>query len=142
VTVETRTYDRPDGEPVAIFVVTGLQDVARLVGLLASNDHHHSPASRKLRQQVRRHNGGQAALRLLAQHGGGDFSGGWLTDDEIAPLSIDERAGLPVQHHLPVYVVGEQSWRCRVCWNATWPCWPALMGGQQLAKHFGLPVVP
>jgi len=142
MTVETRTYDRPGGEPVAVFVVTGLADVARLVGLLASNDHRHSPASRKLRQQVRRHNGGQAALRLLAQHGGGDFSAGWLMDDELAPLTVDERAALPVQHHLPVFRTKAGDWYCRACWEQVWPCTPARLGGRQLAAHFGLPAVP
>ena len=141
MTVETRAYD-DQGEPVAVMVARGLHDVATLIRLLSTDGHRHSHVSKSLRQKVRRHNAGQAALRFLAEHGGSDFTAGWLTDDQLAPLGVVERAGLPVQHHLPVFSVGRARWECRVCWNVAFPCPPAQLGGRVLADHFGLPVVP
>lgn len=140
MTVESRAYDEA-GEPVVVLVVRGLHDVATLIRLMSADGHRHSAVSKALRQKVRRHNTGQAALRFLAEHGGPDFTAGWLTDDQLAPLGVGERAGLPVQHHLPVFALGEGAWMCRVCWSAPWPCWPALQGGRLLAENFGLPVV-
>jgi hypothetical protein len=73
---QTRAYDSPGGDPVAVIVVTGTQDVSRMINLLAG-----SPANveqlqtgQKLLKQVRSHNAGRAALKLLADHGGPDFT--------------------------------------------------------------------
>ncbi|MGO1049813.1 hypothetical protein [Crossiella sp. CA198] len=76
---ETRTYDKPgtDGfppDPVVVLVVTGTHDVSRLVNLFAGGLCEHVGVAKTMLRQVRRHNGGKAALKLLAAHGGPDFT--------------------------------------------------------------------
>ncbi|QJY46681.1 hypothetical protein [Pseudonocardia broussonetiae] len=76
MSVETRAYDNEHGDPVVVLVATGTHDVSRLVNLLSGG----SPNSEQRRlgativRQVRRHNAGRAALRLLRDHGGPDFT--------------------------------------------------------------------
>lgn len=77
---ETRAYDKPaaDGwpaDPVVVLVVTGTHDVSRLVHLLSRGLVEQNEVGQTVQRQLRRHNGGTAALRLLAQHGGPDFTG-------------------------------------------------------------------
>jgi hypothetical protein len=84
VSYEAKAYDNAHGDPVVVLVATGTHDVSRLVNLFA----HAKPfplseqvrLGRRLVTAVRRHNGGKAALRLLAAHGGADF-----TDDTELP---------------------------------------------------------
>jgi len=83
VSYETRAYDKvnDDGfgpDPVVVLVVTGTHDVSRLVQLFNGGSvlTEQLQVGKRIREQVGRHNGGQAALRLLAKHGGPDFSGG------------------------------------------------------------------
>lgn len=77
---ESRAYDKPnDGgfppDPVVVLVVEGTHDVSRLIGLLHSGQPliEHMKVAKHILGQVRRHNRGQAALRLLAEHGGPDL---------------------------------------------------------------------
>ncbi len=75
---ESRAYDNEHGDPVVVLVATGTHDVSRLVNLMA----HAKPfptceqvaLGNRIAEQVRRHNGGRAALRLLRDHGGADFT--------------------------------------------------------------------
>lgn len=73
---ETRAYDNTHGDPVVVLVATGTHDVSRLVNLLngASPNCEHRGLGETVLWQVRRHSGGRAALRLLAAHGGPDFT--------------------------------------------------------------------
>jgi hypothetical protein len=78
---ESRAYDKPntDGfgpDPVVVLVVTGTHDVSRLVNLLSGGVPviEQGALAERIRRQVRRHNGGRAALELLRQHGGPDFT--------------------------------------------------------------------
>ena len=96
---ETRAYDNEAGDPVVVLVVTGTHDVSRLANLFAggSPNSEQVGVGRQLLRQVRRHNGGRAALRLLRDHGGPDF-----TDDPSDPAAIDaaERRALADLHAL------------------------------------------
>ena len=78
MSVEMRAYDNEHGDPVVVLVTTGTYDVSRLVGLLSSGRCEDKDMAERVRQTVRRHNGGRAALRLLRDHGGPDFT----TDNE------------------------------------------------------------
>jgi hypothetical protein len=74
---ESRAYDNEHGHPVVVLVATGTHDVSRLVNLLAGSRMalcEHMTVSQTLLRQVKRHNGGQAALKLLAAHGGPDLT--------------------------------------------------------------------
>lgn len=78
---ESRAYDRDSGDgfgpdPVVVLVVTGTHDVSRLVNLFAGGSPvvEQLAVGERIRQQVQRHNGGRSALRLLAEHGGPDFT--------------------------------------------------------------------
>jgi len=74
---ETRAYDNEHGDPVVVLVATGTHDVSRLVNLLAGSRMalcEHMGLSEQILRQVKRHNGGRAALKLLAAHGGPDFT--------------------------------------------------------------------
>jgi hypothetical protein len=76
---ESRAYDKPGdfgADPVVVLVVTGTHDVSRLVNLLAGAPPviEQFTLGERIRDQVRRHNGGRAALELLRQHGGPDFT--------------------------------------------------------------------
>jgi hypothetical protein len=71
---ETRAYDNHHGDPVVVLVVTGTHDVSRLVNLLQKGNCEQGRVGDRVLQQVRRHNGGKAALELLRDHGGPDFT--------------------------------------------------------------------
>ena len=80
---ESRAYDKPvpdedvfGPEPVVVLVVTGTHDVSRLINLFAGSSPviEQLSVGERIRAQVRRHNGGLAALALLRQHGGPDFT--------------------------------------------------------------------
>jgi hypothetical protein len=75
---EMRAYDNEHGDPVVVLVTTGTHDVSRLVNLFngASPNSEQMGLGDRIKRNVRAHNGGRAALRLLAAHGGPDFSGG------------------------------------------------------------------
>lgn len=75
---QTSAYDKvnDDGfppDPVVVLVVEGTHDVSRLVNLLMSGNCEQVGLGEQVLRQVRRHSGGQAALRLLAAHGGPDL---------------------------------------------------------------------
>jgi DNA-binding NarL/FixJ family response regulator len=81
VSYESRAYDKPNTngfapDPVVVLVVTGTHDVSRLVNLLAGTQPviEQIGLAEQVRHQVRRHHGGRAALELLHQHGGPDFT--------------------------------------------------------------------
>jgi hypothetical protein len=74
VSVETRAYDNEHGNPVVVIVVEGTFDVSRLVQLFASGRCEDVATAERMRRQVRAHNGGRAALALLRDHGGPDFT--------------------------------------------------------------------
>lgn len=78
---ESRAYDRnhrggfpPD--PVVVLVVTGTHDVSRFVNLLNGGQPtvEQLQVGQKIVRQVKRHNAGTAALKLLRDHGGPDFT--------------------------------------------------------------------
>ncbi|TCO57181.1 hypothetical protein [Actinocrispum wychmicini] len=77
---ESRAYDErhSDGSntPVVVLVVKGTHDVSRLVHLFAGAPVtvEQLQVGKRLRKQVRMHSFGRAALRLLADHGGPDFT--------------------------------------------------------------------
>lgn len=78
---ESRAYDEhnDDGfgpDPVVVLVVRGTHDVSRFVNLLAGGVPVMEQISlgQRIREQVKRHNGGRAALKLLRDHGGPDFT--------------------------------------------------------------------
>lgn len=78
---EVRAYDKPndDGfppDPVVVLVATGTHDVSRLVHLFAGGQPviEQYKLGEQIKDMVRRHNRGRAALKLLAEHGGPDFS--------------------------------------------------------------------
>lgn len=74
---ESRAYDEPSDfgpEPVVVLVVTGTHDVSRLVHLFSRGLIEHVSVGKRMQRQVRRHNGGRAALKLLRDHGGPDFT--------------------------------------------------------------------
>jgi hypothetical protein len=83
---ESRAYDNEHGDPVVVLVVTGTHDVSRLANLLngGSPNSEQVGVGRTLLRQVRRHNAGRAALRLLRDHGGPDF-----TADPADPEAVD-----------------------------------------------------
>lgn len=86
MSVETRAYDNDHGDPIVVLVATGTHDVSRLVHLLAGatpNTEQRRLGQQVLRQ-VRRHNAGRAALALLRDHGGPDF-----TTDPADPDALD-----------------------------------------------------
>lgn len=74
---ETRAYVDGYGYPVVVMVVDGTHDISRLTHLLAGAPVTCEQLSvgQKLRRQLRRNNPGRAALKLLADHGGADFTG-------------------------------------------------------------------
>ena len=74
--IETRAYDNEHGDPVVVMVITGTFDVSRIVNLHSGGGARCEDVriAQDLRKQVRRHNAGRAALRLLAEHGGPDFT--------------------------------------------------------------------
>lgn len=77
---ESRAYDKLSDvfgpEPVVVLVVTGIHDVSRLVNLFAGGQPvvEQLQLGKRIREQVKRNNGGQAALKLLRDHGGPDFT--------------------------------------------------------------------
>lgn len=78
---ESRAYDKANSDgfgpdPVVVLVVTGTHDVSRLVNLLAGGQPviEQIALGEQIRKQIKRHNGGRAALELLKQHGGPDFT--------------------------------------------------------------------
>jgi hypothetical protein len=76
VSYETRAYDNHHGDPVVVIVATGTHDVSRLANLFAgaSPNCEHLTIGKTILRQVRQHSGGRAAIKLLAAHGGPDFS--------------------------------------------------------------------
>jgi len=74
VIYESRAYDNEHGDPVVVLVATGTHDVSRLVNLLNRGNTEQLGLGSKVVRQVRRHNAGRAALRLLRDHGGPDFT--------------------------------------------------------------------
>lgn len=74
---QTRAYDDEHGQPVVVMAVEGTHDVSRLVQMLMHGTCEQYDVGERVLRQVRRHNGGRAALRLLRDHGGADF-----TEDE------------------------------------------------------------
>lgn len=94
---ESRAYDEParDGfgpDPVVVLVVKGTHDVSRLVNLFAgaSPNIEQLQVGKQIVAQVRRDSGGRAALRLLAAHGGTDFTASLpgLTDGALEVLRL------------------------------------------------------
>lgn len=91
---ESRAYDRPndDGfppDPVVVLVVTGTHDVSRLVWLLNGGVPvmEQYELGKRINRQLSAHAGGSAALKLLAEHGGPDFTVEpdlWDTAREVA----------------------------------------------------------
>lgn len=78
---ETRSYDDEHGDPVVVLVASGTHDVSRLVALLHRGNCEQLGIGDRMLRQVRRHNGGRAALKLLASHGGPDFTEAPPSDD-------------------------------------------------------------
>lgn len=81
---ESRAYDKHTGDgfppdPVVVLVVTGTHDVSRLVNLLNGGQPlvEQIQLGQRIIRQVKRRNAGRAALKLLRDHGGPDF-----TDEE------------------------------------------------------------
>lgn len=96
---ESRAYDKHAGdgfppEPVVVLVVSGTHDVSRLVSLLNGGQPlvEQLQLGRRIVRQVKRHNSGRAALKLLRDHGGPDF-----TDDTSEDM-LAENAKLREQN--------------------------------------------
>lgn len=78
---ESRAFEKPSGDgfppdPIVVLVVTGTHDVSRLVSLLNGGQPvvEQLQLGKRIVRQVKRHNAGRAALKLLADHGGPDFT--------------------------------------------------------------------
>ncbi|WP_433225474.1 hypothetical protein [Actinomadura formosensis] len=82
---ESRTYDNGHGDPVVVLVVTGQHDVSRFANWMNGRvpTVEIMQAGEKILRQVKRHNGGRAALALLKEHGGPDFT---ATPEETVKL--------------------------------------------------------
>lgn len=93
---ESRAYDKPGDafgpEPVVVLVVTGTHDVSRLVNLFAGGQPvvEQLQVGKRIREQVKRHNGGQAALKLLRDHGGPDFTDEQKTEHEQLHAAVHD----------------------------------------------------
>jgi hypothetical protein len=81
VSYTSRAYDKHTGDgfppdPVVVLVVTGTHDVSRLVSLLNGGQPvvEQVALGQRIVRQVKRHNAGRAALELLRDHGGPDFT--------------------------------------------------------------------
>lgn len=75
MSVKGRTYRNEHGDPVVVLVATGTHDVSRLVNALERGNCEQSDMAGRLVRSLRRHNAGRAALTLLRDHGGPDFTG-------------------------------------------------------------------
>lgn len=76
---ESRAYDDPntDGfpaDPVVVLVVRGTHDISRLLHALNRGNVETTQLASQIASQCKRHNSGRAALRLLRDHGGADFT--------------------------------------------------------------------
>jgi hypothetical protein len=107
---ESRAYDRDntaDGfapDPVVVLVVTGTHDVSRFVHLLAGGAPviEQYELGNTIRRQVRAHNGGRAALKLLAAHGGPDFTQeGGEPDEGRRDLGLTQQQSTGVDEPAP-----------------------------------------
>lgn len=107
MSVETRAYDKPndDGfppDPVVVLVATGTTDVSRLVQALSRGNSEQIKQAEHIARQLRRHNAGRAALSLLKQHGGTDFTN---TRPAAAPANLagffmsQDEGGYPELRH-------------------------------------------
>lgn len=108
---ESRAYDKPNTgtgfgpDPVVVLVVEGTHDVSRLVNLFAGGPVliEQLEVGERIRNQVRQHSGGRAALKLLAEHGGPNFTKpllpGLTEDQQLAVLPLARRlaAGMTLQ---------------------------------------------
>jgi DNA-binding CsgD family transcriptional regulator len=77
VSYDSRAYDEATDfgpDPVVVLVVRGTHDVSRLVNLFCRGTVEQIQVGNQIVSQVRRDAGGRAALRLLAEHGGPDFT--------------------------------------------------------------------
>lgn len=110
---ESRAYDKPGDafgpEPVVVLVVTGTHDVSRLVNLLAGGQPviEQLQLGERIREQVKRHNGGAAALKLLRDHGGPDFTGEQTSEQEqlrAAVVDISNARHIYVQRGVDRFV--------------------------------------
>ena len=72
--VDTRGYTDEHGDPVVVYVARGTFDVSRILGLLSRGRVEDCAAWERLTRQVRRSRSGRAAMKLLADHGGPDFT--------------------------------------------------------------------
>lgn len=90
---ESRAYDKPNDagfppDPVVVLVVTGTHDVSRLVWLFNGGTPviEQYELGKRINRQLSAHNAGTAALKLLAEHGGPDFTvpNLWDTAAEVA----------------------------------------------------------
>lgn len=79
---ESRAYNNEHGEPVVVLVVTGTHDVSRFTNWMNGRVPviEIYEAGEKLLRQLRRNNSGRAALKLLKDHGGPDFT---TTPDDL-----------------------------------------------------------
>lgn len=90
--MKARVTDLPDPgdglgpNPKIVLTIEGTHDVSRIVNLLASGLAEHVTAAADLVAKLRALSGGMAALRLLAVHGGPDFTAEW-------PGGFDPNAG-------------------------------------------------
>jgi hypothetical protein len=94
VSYESRSYDDEHGDPVVVLVATGTHDVSRLVANLSRGTCSEYRLGEQIVRQVRRHNVGRAALRLLKQHGGPDFTG----TDAVFEAAAAERVAKVLEH--------------------------------------------
>lgn len=74
--MQTRAYTDERHDPVVVLVATGTHDVSRLTNLLngASPNSEQRTLGARVVEQLQAHNSGLAALRLLRDHGGPDFT--------------------------------------------------------------------
>jgi hypothetical protein len=76
--ITTRVTDRPDDHggynPKITITVQGTHDVSRITQLLASGLVEHVIVAADLVRKLRKVPGGVAALKVLAEHGGPDYT--------------------------------------------------------------------
>lgn len=104
MSLSTRTRDRrnTDGfgpDPIVVLTAVGTHDVSRLVYLLSRGNCEHVELAQRLASNLRRKPGGYAALAVLKDHGGPDFTEGPFksTPDAEQKPRLTERQVLDIR---------------------------------------------
>lgn len=74
MSVDIKAYTAPSGDPVLVHVVAGAHDISRHVAVHAQGRCEDQGHVQTMTRALRRHGAGRAAMRLLARHGGPDWT--------------------------------------------------------------------